>query len=235
MVFRIFTVLFLAVAVAGGAAPGFVPAALADGPGAEDDQPRPRGTQPGSETGSGTGTNTGSSPAQSTGTGMSTAPRGAGPCATYKQSKIRKIRDVQTKIAGYARKDKLKGLATTKKRLENFVRQINKMGDGYSGSKSIQFNLIFLQLRCYANQKQDKALRKWAAGILKAFGVINLRDIAEAKRAKVKTAIEGNNPLSEAFGRAEYSDARGDFHRAVKKLPPEMQALFDPMPKDPAK
>lgn len=200
--------------------------AFAEGGGRVDDTtpPKPRNTQPPETPQTQTAPQT-----------TQTAPRGVSPCFNYKQSKIRKIRDVQTKIAGYAKKDKLKGLATTKKRLENFVKQINAMGNSYSGWKSIEFNLIFQQMQCYANQKQDKALRKWARGILRAFEVLKLRDLAEVKREKVKKAIKEKNLLTEAFARAEYSDARGDYHRAAKKLPPEMIALLDPLPKDPAK
>ncbi|MDQ2090715.1 hypothetical protein [Marimonas arenosa] len=234
MVNRVFITAFLVLALALSGGPGGPTAVHADGGdggGFSDDQPRPRGS--GASDGSDTGmTNAPAAPQQPR---AQTAPRGAGPCINYKQSRLREVRDIQSKIAGYAKKDKLKGLATTKKRLENFVSQINKMGDSYSGWKSIEFNLIFQQMQCYANQKQDKALRKWARGILRAFEVIKLRNIAETKRAKVKKAIAEKNPLTEAFARAEYSDARGDYHRAAKKLPPEMRAKFDPMPKDPGK
>ncbi|MDU8927549.1 hypothetical protein RXV86_09150 [Alisedimentitalea sp. MJ-SS2] len=167
--------------------------------------------------------------------GKSTTKKSVPVHADYKQSKIRAVRDTQSKIAGYAKKDKLKGLATNGKRLENFVDQVTEMGDGYSGWKSVEFNLIFVQLKRYANQKKDKALRKWAKAILTAFDVIHKRDIAEEKRQKVKKAIKDKNPMQEAFGRAEYSDARGDYHRAAKKLPPETRKQFTPLPKDPAK
>lgn len=235
---KVFGVLAI-VAVASG---GMVPSAIwAEGGGppatpksgsSTTDTPKPKSTKPKPKA-----TSTGAS---STGTGTTTksttaskAPAAKPPCFKYRQSKIRKIRDVQTKLAGYAKKYKLKGLATNLKRLENFARQMDAMGQRYSGWKSVQFNLIYTQMQCYANQKVDKELRKWARGILQALAVIKERDHVAEKRAKWRKAKEEKNPIKTAIAEAEYSDARGDYHRAARKLPKEIKALFKPAPKRP--
>lgn len=195
----------------------------------------PGRTRPRPETNDSSGSGTGPSATGRTGTATTraTAPVAKPPCWKYKQSRIRKVRDVQSKLAGYARKDKLKGLATTLKRLENFEKQLDAMGRTYTGWRSVEFNLIYLQLRCYANQKQDKALRKWARGILQALAVIKERDHALSKQEKWRKAKAEKNPVKTVLAEAEYSDARGDYHRAAKKLPKEIKALFTPLPKRP--
>jgi hypothetical protein len=207
--------------------------AYADGGGVEADTGSSTAPKPKKPKQTGTTATPPTSPPTSTTTG-STAKTPKPPCWKYKQSKIRKIRDVQSKLAGYAKKDKLKGLATNLKRLENFAAELDKMGANYSGWKSVEFNLIYLQLRCYANQKQDKELRKLARGILQALAVIKERDHAKAKREKWRKAKAEKNPIKTVLAEAEYSDARGDYHRAAKKLPKEMKALFKPLSKNPA-
>ena len=146
----------------------------------------------------------------------------------YSQSKYREIRDFQTKLAGYAGKDSLKGLATDPKRLRKFANAHDKMEKKYPGNKSLEFTKIFQQLGKYANQKQDLELRKFAKGILKSFDVFAAEKRARAKLEKFVKAEGYGRKVSVSL---EYADAKADYNQAVRALPKEMRAGFPPLAK----
>ncbi|WP_322867853.1 hypothetical protein U5922_017550 [Aquicoccus sp. G2-2] len=149
----------------------------------------------------------------------------------YKDAAYADYVKIQRKLQGYAKKDDLKGLATSRARLEKFVHQIERLSKKARGKRSVELNRILLQLKRYETQKRDKRLARYAGGILRAFPAFGGEARAKTKLAAYNDAVKTKNPVKTVLKAAEYSDARGDYHRAVKALPPDMRKLFKPMPK----
>lgn len=141
------------------------------------------------------------------------------------------VRRIQDRLEDHARKDNLRGLATSRKRMAAFKRDLDKTFRAAKSTKQqMEANRIYTQLQRYKSQKTNKALRVYADAVLDGLAVLKALDEVKARQAAHKKAqktkgvgddIETKVDLDDAV--EDYNLSRARVHKAIRGIYPTVR------------
>lgn len=143
---------------------------------------------------------------------------------------------IQKDLQTQARRDNLRGMATSLKRVSALRAHIDTAFIATQGSRDRnEPNRIYQQLTAYRNQKQNKELAYFASGLLSAIAAERALAQATGLQAEYRAAGKAGQDVKAALIKGDYEDARAEYYRKVRRVPEAIRGMFHALPEDPAK
>ncbi|MEB8386366.1 hypothetical protein OO012_03920 [Rhodobacteraceae bacterium KMM 6894] len=150
-------------------------------------------------------------------------------------SKNDSVNYIQEDLEAEAKRDNLKRITTSRKRISALRAHIDNAYIATQGSADRnEPNRINQQIAKYRSQKTNTGLRGYAGVLIGAIAA----DRADAKARdllwRYRAAAKAGDDLKAALIRGDYEEARSSYYGKVLRLPEAFRTLFKGLPRDPA-
>ena len=150
-------------------------------------------------------------------------------------SKNDSVNYIQEDLEADAKRDNLKRMATSRKRISALRAHIDNAYIATEGSADRnEPNLINQQLAKYRSQKTNTELRGYAGVLISAIAADRADAMARDLLSRYRAAAKAGEDLKAALIKSDYEEARSRYYGKVRQLPEPFRKLFNGLPRDPA-
>jgi hypothetical protein len=134
------------------------------------------------------------------------------------------VRRIQDRLEDHARKDNLRGLATSRKRMATLKRDLDKTFRAAKSTKQqMEANRVYTQ---YKSQETNKALRVYADAVLDGLAALRALDEVKARQAAHKTAQKTKGVGDDIETKVDLDDAVEDYNRLRSRVHKAVRGIY---------